>query len=397
MEYGILPEDIYNFDETGFAMGLCATAKVITGSDRYSRPHLLQPGNREWVTAIESVNASGWALPSYIIFKAKTYHQEGWFDTLPDDWRLDISNNGWTTDEISMKWLTKLFIPMTNARTTGRYRMLVLDGHGSHLTPQFDQTCTENHIIPVCMPPHSSHLLQPLDVSCFAVLKRQYGQLVEQRMLLGFNYIDKHDFLTAFPTARTMAYKAENIQSGFAATGLVPLNPDRVYQQLDIQIRTPAPPGSQASNSQSSCFQTPHNPRQVQRQATTIKRLIIQRTTSPLSPINQAVDRMSKACEITMNELSIIRKEVHDLRAANKKEKQKRQRSTTQIAHEGGLTRKEAQDLIQGQNQSSQPIASDLPQSQHTAPLPHIRAGYRCSNCNTLGHRRNQCPNHATV
>ncbi|KAE8548071.1 hypothetical protein EYB25_009864 [Talaromyces marneffei] len=44
-EYGILSEDIYNFDETGFAMGLCATAKVITGSDRYSRPYLLQPGS----------------------------------------------------------------------------------------------------------------------------------------------------------------------------------------------------------------------------------------------------------------------------------------------------------------------------------------------------------------
>jgi hypothetical protein len=244
LEYGILPEDIYNFDETGFAMGLCATAKVITGSDRYSRPHLLQPGNREWVTAIESVNAMGWALPSYIIFKAKAYIQEGWFDTLPDDWRLDISNNGWTTDEIGMKWLTKLFIPITNARTTGRYRMLILDGHGSHLTPEFDQTCTENHIIPVCMPPHSSHLLQPLDVSCFAVLKRHYGQLVEQRMRLGFNHIDKHDFLTAFPAARTMAYKAENIRNGFAATGLVPFDPDRVYQQLDIQIRTPTPPQS---------------------------------------------------------------------------------------------------------------------------------------------------------
>jgi hypothetical protein len=94
MEYGILPEDIYNFDETGFTMGLCATAKVITGSDRYGCPNLLQPGNREWVTAIESVNATGWALPSYIIFKAKTYHQEGWFNTLPDNWRLDISNNG---------------------------------------------------------------------------------------------------------------------------------------------------------------------------------------------------------------------------------------------------------------------------------------------------------------
>ncbi|EED22381.1 conserved hypothetical protein [Talaromyces stipitatus ATCC 10500] len=71
-EYGILSEDIYNFDETGFAMGLCATAKVITGSDRYARPNLLQPGNREWVTAIEAVNSTGWALPSYMIFKATT-------------------------------------------------------------------------------------------------------------------------------------------------------------------------------------------------------------------------------------------------------------------------------------------------------------------------------------
>jgi hypothetical protein len=103
IKYGIQPEDIYNFDETGFAMGLCATAKVITGSDRYGCPNLLQPGNCEWVTVIESVNATGWALPSYIIFKAKTYYQEGWFSTLPDDWRLDISNNGWTMDKIGMK------------------------------------------------------------------------------------------------------------------------------------------------------------------------------------------------------------------------------------------------------------------------------------------------------
>jgi hypothetical protein len=41
LKYSILPEDIYNFDETGFAMGLYATAKVITESDRYGRPNLL--------------------------------------------------------------------------------------------------------------------------------------------------------------------------------------------------------------------------------------------------------------------------------------------------------------------------------------------------------------------
>ena len=392
-EYGILSEDIYNFDETGFAMGLCATAKVITGSDRYSRPYLLQPGNREWVTAIEAVNSTGWALPSYVIFKATTYYQQGWFETLPQDWRLDISKNGWTTDEIGIRWLQKHFIPHTTSRTKGRYRMLVLDGHGSHLTAQFDRICAENNIITVCMPPHSSHLLQPLDVSCFSVLKRQYGRLVEQRVRLGFNHIDKYDFLTAFPEARTMAYKAENIRNGFKATGLVPLDPEHVYEKLTIQLRTPTPPPSRSSNSQSSCLQTPQNPRQFKRQITTIKKQIRDHPTSPLEKVDQAINRMSKAYEMTINELLIIRKEVHDLRAANEKEKKKRKRSRAQIAYEGSLTAQEAQELIASRNGASEPIPAASVESEPQASQPRVRAPLKCSGCGNIGHKINRCPN----
>lgn len=47
LQFGIDPDDIYNFDETGFAMGLTTTAKVITRSEYYGRRALLQPGNRE--------------------------------------------------------------------------------------------------------------------------------------------------------------------------------------------------------------------------------------------------------------------------------------------------------------------------------------------------------------
>ena len=61
-----------NVQETGFAMGLTATAKVITRAEYYSRRSLLQPGNREWVTAIECTNASGWALPPCVILKARS-------------------------------------------------------------------------------------------------------------------------------------------------------------------------------------------------------------------------------------------------------------------------------------------------------------------------------------
>lgn len=120
LQYGIDPDDIYNFDETGFAMGLTATAKVITRSEYYGRRSLLQPGNREWVTAIETISASGWALPPCIIFKGKVF-VESWFDDVPGNWHFEVSPNGWTSDEIGLQWLQKLFIPSTITHMKGKY------------------------------------------------------------------------------------------------------------------------------------------------------------------------------------------------------------------------------------------------------------------------------------
>lgn len=71
MKYGIHEEDIYNFDETGFQMGVITTAKVITGSEQGNRPVTIQLGNREWVTVIECISSYGWALPPMIYSKAR--------------------------------------------------------------------------------------------------------------------------------------------------------------------------------------------------------------------------------------------------------------------------------------------------------------------------------------
>jgi hypothetical protein len=122
MQYGISTEDIYNFDETGFAMGLIATTKVVTRSNMPGRPHLIQPGQREWVTTIECINTRGWSLPTCIIFKGRVYI-EGWFEeiNLPSSWRIEISANGWTTDEIGLQWLQEVFIPATTPWTVGKY------------------------------------------------------------------------------------------------------------------------------------------------------------------------------------------------------------------------------------------------------------------------------------
>jgi hypothetical protein len=74
-----------------------------------------------------------------------------------------------------MTWLQSIFDKYTKDRTVGKYRLLILDGHKSHFTAEFEQYCLKNSIIPLCMPPHSSHLCQPLDVGCFSSLKNSYG------------------------------------------------------------------------------------------------------------------------------------------------------------------------------------------------------------------------------
>lgn len=130
---------------------------------------------------IECTNASGWVLTPCVILKGKVFI-ESWTYGLPDDWRFELSPNGWTSDEIGIRWLQKLFIPSTSSLPKGRYRLLILDGHGGHLTSKFDEICEQNGIIPICMPPHSSHLLQPFDISYFAVLKKSYSRLVETKM-----------------------------------------------------------------------------------------------------------------------------------------------------------------------------------------------------------------------
>ena len=72
-KYGVLEEDVFNFDETGFQMGVISTSKVITSSDRKGRPRTKQPGNWKWVIAIEAIGARGQAIPPFIIFDGKLH------------------------------------------------------------------------------------------------------------------------------------------------------------------------------------------------------------------------------------------------------------------------------------------------------------------------------------
>jgi hypothetical protein len=224
-------------------MGKITTQLVVTGSERRGRLKSVQLGNCEWATVIAGINAAGWTIPPFLILTGQ-YHFSAWYEAnIPRDWVIAVSDNGWTTNELGVEWL-KHFDAHTKARTVGAHRLLILNSHESHHSLEFQELCKENNIYTLCMPPHSSYLLQPLDVGCFSPLKRAYSREVESLMRDHINYITKLEFLPAFKAAFDRSFTPVNICSAFQGAGLVPLQPEAVLSKLDVQLRTPTPPAA---------------------------------------------------------------------------------------------------------------------------------------------------------
>jgi hypothetical protein len=202
-KYGVLDCNFYNFNETGFMMGVICPTMVVTRADRCGRGKAVQPGNQEWATAIACINNEGWSVPPFLVVQGKN-HLSNWYidGGLPPNWVIKPTSNGWTNNETGLEWL-KHFDKHTATRARGPYRILVLDGHESHESAEFQEYCKSHNIITLGLPSHSSHLTQPLDVGCFSVLKQAYGRQIEMFIKAHINHITKVEFFLAF----TAAYK----------------------------------------------------------------------------------------------------------------------------------------------------------------------------------------------
>ena len=128
----------------------------------------------------------------------------------------------------------KHFDEHTKKRVVGSHRLLAIDGHKSHDSLAFQDYCKENKIITIYMPPHSSHLLQPLDVGYFSPLKIAYGRQAENLMRNRITHITKLEFLPCFIRAHNAAITPRNIQGGFRGAGLVLFDLEQVITALDV-------------------------------------------------------------------------------------------------------------------------------------------------------------------
>ena len=103
--------------------------------------------------------------------------------------------------------------------------------------------------------------------------------------------------------ARAQSYKSETIKISFTAAGLVPFNTEPVLQNLNIRLKTLTPPRSRGSD---FSLKTPQNPSQLNKQASSIKALLRQRSQSPISPTQRALDQIIKGYEITIHNATFL-------------------------------------------------------------------------------------------
>jgi hypothetical protein len=122
-------------DETGIAMGLCSNGYVISGKGK-RRVYVKAPQNREWVPILEAISASGRSIRPLVVFKGQNL-QLSWFPEVDvPEWHYMTSENGWTSNKTGLQWLRNVFIPKSR-RDSSRTRLLVIDGHGSHVSIDF--------------------------------------------------------------------------------------------------------------------------------------------------------------------------------------------------------------------------------------------------------------------
>jgi hypothetical protein len=229
VEYNILPRNSYNMDEKGFLVGVTGRSKRVFSKGQWERKEVkdtLQDGSREWITLLAAICATGEALPPSLLCSSAT-------STLQSSWVVEIepgkhdvfvtsTPSGWSNNDVGLAWLEQVFQRCTKkkARYGRDWRLLVVDGHGSHLTDTFIDYCIAHRIILAVFPPHSTHTLQPLDVVVFKPLSTAYTHSLNTflQKSQGLVPLKKGDFFPLFWDAWVSTVKENLITKAFSAS-----------------------------------------------------------------------------------------------------------------------------------------------------------------------------------
>ena len=240
-EYDVAPGNTYNMDEKGFALGQMNRSKRFFSKELWDRKQVrapLQDGSREWITILACICADGTALLPGLIYQSEaSMVQDSWVQDIDQDHGAFVaaSPSGWTNHDLGLQWLIQVFDRQTKAKARRSWRLLYVDGHGSHLTTQFLDYCMNQKILVMRFPSHSTHTLQPLDVVAFSSLGTAYSQQLERfrERTHGQLGLSKADFFGLFWAAWQSSFSKDLIKKSFDATGLFPWNPRIILDRFE--------------------------------------------------------------------------------------------------------------------------------------------------------------------
>jgi hypothetical protein len=207
---------------------------------RLRRKYQAEPGRQEWITIVECVCADGGLIPPLIIFKGENLVTSWIPRDVANKWHFSCNSKGWTSNIHGEEWLKQCFDPATREKANGKKRLLICDGHDSHISAQFIRYALDNNIVVLLLPPHSSHILQPLDVGIFGPLKAAIGAQLSRLYATELGRLQKVEWIEKYMPARSTAITTRNILSGWRGSGLSPINANRILRCISSTISPPS-------------------------------------------------------------------------------------------------------------------------------------------------------------
>jgi hypothetical protein len=239
-QYNVDAKNVYNMDKKGFPIGKTSRSKRIFSKQLWQQKKVtaaLQDGNRDWITIMACICADGSWMDPAVIFEAKGELRDAWLrnvDPQKHQVFFTTSASGWSNNDVGLAWLEQVFQRCTKKKARRKYRILILNGHSSHLTRAFIQYCDRHKILLMVFPPHSTHSLQPLDVVVFAPLLTSYSSQLPQYLHAsrGLVPVAKADFFLLFWAGYTDSFTRKNILKAFKATGVEPRDVEVVLKRF---------------------------------------------------------------------------------------------------------------------------------------------------------------------
>ena len=159
-EHGLIdtPFHIYNVDESGMPLEHKQPKQVAEKGAK--KVHGRSSGNKAQITIVACASATGVVLPPMVIFQGARLNHELTLNEVPGT-LYGLSENGWIDQTLFFSWLNEIFIKNI---PPARPVLLLLDGHSTHYTPEVTRAAAEQGVVMLCLPPHTTHAIQPLDV-----------------------------------------------------------------------------------------------------------------------------------------------------------------------------------------------------------------------------------------